>query len=289
MRNKLCLITGATSGIGAAAAEALVDRGATVILVGRNRAKCEATVERLRSRATGGSADFLVGDLSVRSDIYRLACEFHDKYARLDVLVNNASAIFLRRRETVDAIEATFALNLVAYFLLTNLLADRLKASAPARVVNVASSGHFLVDGINFEDVQGRRLYRGMKAYQQSKLADVMFTYEMARRMEGAGVTVNALDPGMVRTNIGRNNGWVWRLAKPVFDRVYRFKYISAAEGARTVLYLACSPDVEGVTGKYFVNERPVASSAASYDSAAARRLWRMCEELTGTQTSTTS
>lgn len=282
MRDKLCLVTGATSGIGAATAEALVDRGATVVLVGRNRASCEAAVERLRSRAGKRSADCLVGDLSLRSDVFRLAREFHEKYERLDVLVNNASAIFIRRQETSEGIEATIALNLLAYFLLTNLLLDRLKAAAPARVVNVASGGHFLAERIKFEDLQGRESYRGMKAYLQSKLGDVMLTYEMARRLEGTGVAVNALDPGMVSTNIGRNNGWVWRFGKLVFDCIYRPNYVSAAEGARTVVYLATANEVEGITGKYFLDERQVASSPASYDLAAAGKLWALCEELTG-------
>lgn len=281
MTGRICLITGATSGIGAATAEALVRRGATLVLVGRDRAKCEATAEVLR-RLGGGPVDFLVADLSVQSEVHRLASEFQQKYPQLHVLVNNASAIFLRRTETVDGIESTFALNHLAYFLVTNLLLDRLKASAPARVVNVSSIGHSHVNGINFDDLQWRRSYRGFKAYHQSKLANLMFTYELARRLRGTGVTVNALHPGMVTTNIGRNNGWLWRIGKPLGDRYFGFKYVTAAEGAQTVVYLASSPDVEGVTGKYFDDQKPVESSAASRDETAAARLWQMCEELTG-------
>lgn len=281
MTGRICLITGATSGIGAATAEALVQRGATVVLLGRDRAKCEVTTDSLR-RLGGGPVDFLVADLSVQSEVHRLASEFQQKYPHLHVLVNNASAIFLRRTETVDGIESTFALNHLAYFLLTNLLLDRLKASAPARVINVSSIGHAHVNGINFDDLQWRRSYRGFKAYHQSKLANLMFTYELARRLRGTGVTVNALHPGMVTTNIGRNNGWLWRIGKPIGDRYFGFKYVTAAEGAQTVVYLASSPEVEGVTGRYFDDRKPVESSTASRDETAAARLWQMCDELTG-------
>lgn len=281
MTGRICLITGATSGIGAAAAEALVQRGASVVLVGRDRARCESTAERLRGVGRG-AVDFLVADLSAQAEIHRLASEFLRRYGQLHVLINNASAIFLRRSETVDGIESTFALNHLAYFLLTNLLLDCLKASAPARVINVSSIGHTHVNGINFDDLQWRRSYRGFKAYHQSKLANLMFTYELARRLRGTGVTVNALHPGMVTTNIGRNNGWLWRIGKPIGDRYFGFKYVTAAEGAQTVVYLARSPEVEEVTGGYFDNQKPAESSAASRDEAAAARLWQICEELTG-------
>jgi NAD(P)-dependent dehydrogenase (short-subunit alcohol dehydrogenase family) len=282
MQHKICLVTGATSGIGAATAESLAGLGATVVLVGRDRARCEAAAARVAAHSAVGSADFLVGDLSVQADVRRIADEFRQKYDRLHVLINNASAIFLRRQETVDGIEATFALNHLAYFLLTNLLLDRLQASAPARIVNVASVGHMRAKAIDFDDLQSRRWYRGFQAYHQSKLANVSFTYELARRIRGSNVTVNALHPGMVATNIGRNNGWIWRVLKPLGDRVFGFKYVSAAEGARTVVYLASSPDVAAMSGKYLVDQREAKSSAASHDEAAARRLWQASEELTG-------
>ncbi len=282
MRGKVCLVTGATSGIGAAAAEALLARGATVVLVGRDRAKCEAAVARLGSLGPNASVGFLVADQSVQAEVRRLARAFEDRYPRLDVLVNNAGGIYMRRTETVDGIERTFALNSLASFLLTNLLLGLLTRSAPSRIVNVASSGHFLARPIDFDNLQLREGYRGLPAYHQSKLANVMFTYELARRLDGTGVTANALDPGMVTTNIGRNNGWAWRLLKPIVDRRFKFRYVSAAEGARTVVYLASSPDVEGVSGKSFVDERRVDSSSASRDRRVALRLWRVCEELTG-------
>jgi NAD(P)-dependent dehydrogenase (short-subunit alcohol dehydrogenase family) len=275
-------VTGATSGIGAATAEGLASRGATVVVVGRSSSRCVATAEAIR-RATGSSAvESLVADLSSRADVHELSRQFRARHRRLDVLVNNAGGIFMRRRETVDGLEMTFALNHLAYFLLTDLLLDVLLASAPARIVNVSSSGHHLVRGIRFEDVQMRGRYRGFEAYGQSKLANLLFTYELARRLEGTGVTVNAVHPGFVATNIGTNNTWTWRLLKPLYDRYRRIRYLTPEEGARTVLHLAVSPEVEGVTGGYFADGRPVESSAASRDEAAARRLWQISEALAG-------
>ncbi len=281
MKGMVCLVTGGTSGIGEATAAALLSAGATVVLVGRDPRKTEVTASRLQANAPNGRAEFLVADLSLMSDVRRLAAEFQRRFDRLDVLVNNASAIFLRRRETVEGFEATFALNYLAYFLLTNLLADCLARSAPSRVVNVASSGHFRCHGLRFDDLHARRSYRGFKAYHQSKLADVMLTFEMARRLEGSGVTVNAVDPGMVKTNIGRNNGVAWRVAKAVFDVMFRVRYVSPAEGARGVVHLASSPEVERVSGEYFVQGRPGRSSRESYDAQAAARLWDISVEMT--------
>jgi NAD(P)-dependent dehydrogenase (short-subunit alcohol dehydrogenase family) len=281
MNGAICLITGSTSGIGEATALSLMERGATVVLIGRNQEKTKSTAERLKAIAPPGRVEFLVADLSIMADVRRVADEVRRRFPRVDLLVNNAGAIFLRRHETAEGLESTFALNYLAYFLLTNLLVDRLVQSAPSRVINVASSGHFLCRRVDFDDLQGRRSYRGFKAYHQSKLAVVMFTYEMARKLEGTGVTVNAVDPGMVDTSIGRNNGLAWRVAKPVYDRLFRVKYVSAGEGARGVVQLASSIEVRGVTGQYFVQGRPEASSPASYDRVAAARLWKVSEALT--------
>jgi retinol dehydrogenase-12 len=285
MTGKICMVTGATSGIGAVTAEALARQGATVIAVGRNPEKCEAQVELIRRKTGNRSVEYLVADLSSRDEIRRLARQFQERYQRLDVLVNNAGGIFLRRQESVDGIEMTFALNHLAYFLLTNLLLDTLKASAPARIVNVSSCGHLLAKGINFDDIQAKKGFRGGKVYFQSKLANLLFTYELARRLEGTGVTVNALDPGIVDTNIGMNNGWLLRVLKPVLgplvNRLLRLKSVSAEEGARTTIYLATAPEVEEITGRYFVEEKEVVSSEASRDEAAARRLWQLSEEMT--------
>jgi NAD(P)-dependent dehydrogenase (short-subunit alcohol dehydrogenase family) len=283
MNGKLCMVTGATSGVGAAAAEGLARLGATVIVVGRDQGRCVSTVENIR-RATGNDAiEWLRADLSSQAEVRQLARDFRAKHDRLDVLINNAGGVFKKRRLTVDGIEMTFALNHLGYFLLTNLLLDVIKASQPARIVNVASVGHQMSTGINFADPQSTRLYGfGWRAYFQSKLANVMFTYELARRLEGTQVTANALHPGMVATNFGANNGPLSQPIKKAFYFVFRIKSLTPEEGAGTVIYLASSPEVDGVTGRYFVDETPVESSPLSRDEAATRRLWELSEQLTG-------
>ena len=280
VKGKICMITGATSGLGLATAEGLARRGASLVLVGRDRHKCEAVADRLRCENADAAVEFLVADLSSQAEIRSLAKRFRDRHERLDVLINNAAGIFMKRRLTVDGLEMTFALNHLAYFLLTTLLVDTLIASAPSRILNVSSSGHELAPGLPFDDLQGERRYRGFKRYQQSKLANLLFTYELARRLSGTGVTVNAIDPGIVATNLGRNNRWTWRLVKPLFDLVFRMKYVGPAQGARTAVHLATSPELEGMTGLYFAEQKPVPSSRASRDEEAARRLWRVSEKL---------
>lgn len=283
MNGKVCMVTGATSGVGAAAAEGLARLGATVIVVGRDQGRCVSTVEHVR-RATGSEAvTWLRADLSSHAEVRRLARDFRAGHDRLDVLVNNAGGVFKKRRLTVDGLEMTFALNHLGYFVLTNLLLDVIKASQPARIVNVSSSGHQLASGINFADLQSTRLYGfGWRAYFQSKLANLMFTYELARRLEGTQVTVNALDPGMVATNFGASNGRFARPLKNAFYFVFRIKPLTPEEGARTVIYLASSPQVEGVTGRYFVEGKPVESSPLSRDEPTGRRLWELSEQLSG-------
>jgi NAD(P)-dependent dehydrogenase (short-subunit alcohol dehydrogenase family) len=216
--------------------------------------------------------------LSSQEQIERLAEEAKKRYERLNVLINNAGALFLHRRESVDGIEMTWALNHLGYFLLTNLLLDLIQRSAPARIVNVSSRAHERAR-IDFDDLQGRRTYSGMRAYGQSKLANLLFTHELARRLEGTGVTVNALHPGFVATNFGADdNGFFLRL---ILRLLQRARAISAEEGAQTSIYLASSPEVEGVTGKYFFRKRPQPSSPASYDEETARRLWEVSLEST--------
>jgi NAD(P)-dependent dehydrogenase (short-subunit alcohol dehydrogenase family) len=214
----------------------------------------------------------------VQAEVRKLADAFRERYQRLDVLVNNAGAIFMSRQVSRDGLEMTFALNHLGYFLLTNLLLDLLIASAPARVVNVSSGAH-LGGKINFADLQLERSYTGFGAYSQSKLANVLFTYELARRLQGTGVTVNALHPGFVATNFGRSNGGLF---DPLFRLIQRFGALTPEKGAETTVYLAVSPEVEGVTGKYFANCKPAASSALSNDETTARRLWEVSEQLTG-------
>ncbi|MBX6312728.1 MAG: SDR family oxidoreductase [Isosphaeraceae bacterium] len=278
MGGKICLVTGATAGIGAVTAEELARRGAQVILVGRDRSKCETTATRIRERTDNSAVEFLVADLSAQAEVRRLAREFQERYPRLDVLVNNAGAMFGQRQETVDGIERTFALNHLAYFLLTNLLLDTLKASAPARIVVVSSEAHRMAKGLDFDDLQHQRWYKPFRVYCESKLANLLFTYELARRLRGTGVTANALHPGFVATNFMAGEGFAhWSLR-----RAARLFAISPEEGAKTSVYLAASPEVEGVSGAYFVKQKPVPSSPASRNEAAARRLWQISEELTG-------
>lgn len=277
MEGKVCLVTGATSGIGAVTAEALAGRGGVVAVVGRSAERAAATVERIRRRTGTTTVEHLLADLSSQQEVRRLAEAFAARHDRLDVLVNNAGAVFTRRRQSPDGLELTFALNHLAYFLLTGLLLDTLRSSAPSRVVNVSSDAHQGAR-IDFDDLQAERGYRGFTVYGRSKLANLLFTYELARRLEGTGVTVNALHPGVVATRFATNNGRVVRLLQPLF----RPFMVSPEQGARTVVHLATSPEVEGVTGGYFVKERPSPSSGVSYDTAAAERLWQVSEELTG-------
>jgi retinol dehydrogenase 12 len=302
MAGKTCLVTGATAGIGAVTARELARRGARVVLVGRSRRRCEATAEAVRRQAGNPSVESLVADLSAQAEVRRLAGEFLARHRHLEVLVNNAGALFARRRESADGIEMTMALNHLAYFLLTSLLLDTLKASAPARVVNVSSRAHEDVKALDLEDLQARAhahafwgygeskfagllftlfaptRHSGFLQYARSKLANLLFTYELARRLGGTGVTVNALHPGFVTTNFTGGNGvygWFLRRWAGLFA-------VGAEEGAKTVVYLATSPEVEGVSGRYFVGGKAVPASPASRDEAAARRLWRLSEELTG-------
>ena len=271
-------MTGATAGIGAVTAHELARMGATVVGVSRNPDKCAAVGERVKTETGNLEVEFLNADLSSQAQVRRLADEFKSKYSRLDVLVNNAGAYYFTRQECVDGIELTFALNHLGYFLLTNLLLDMIKASAPARIVNVSSDAHQSAR-MDFANLKGGGFYNSWAAYGQSKLANLLFTYELARRLDGTGVTANALHPGFVASSFAHNNGWLvaWgtKLAQKLAGR-------TPEEGARTVIYLATSPEVEGVTGKYFVDKKAVASSPASYDKGVAKRLREVSEQMTG-------
>jgi NAD(P)-dependent dehydrogenase (short-subunit alcohol dehydrogenase family) len=290
MYGKVCLVTGAASGIGAITAQALAQQGAAVILVDRDSEKGAVTVNQIKQQTGNPAVEFMRADLSAQKEIRQLAQQFKSRYQRLDVLVNNAGAIFPQRQETVDGLEMTFALNYLAYFLLTNLLLDMIKASAPARIINVSSRAHARAP-IDFDDLGSRSDYRGPRAYARSKLAIVLFTYELARRLEGTGVTVNTLHPGSVATNFSTNHGGVVGLlmrmiatnfamnngkGTGLLARLFRFALISPEEGAQTSIYLATSPEVAGITGKYFVKCKAVPSSPDSYDTATADRLWQV-------------
>lgn len=277
MNDKVVLITGATDGIGRITAEHLAAAGAKVVLVGRNPNKTEQVARAIGEQYGPEKVDTLLADLSVQSQVRALADAFIARYQRLDVLINNAGAVFMNRKVSADGIEITFALNHLAYFLLTNLLLERLVSSAPARIVNVSSDAHQAAR-LDLNDLENRRAFSGFKVYSQSKLANVLFTYELARRMQGRGVTVNALHPGFVATNFGVSNGGFFR---PLF-RLLQLAAIKPVEGARTTLYLASSPDVAGVSGQYFAKEKAVRSTAASYDEDTARRLWEVSAQMTG-------
>ena len=277
MEGKTCLITGGSDGIGYAAALELVRMGATVVICGRNSEKTEAAAERIRRETANKSVSFLLADLSSQQEVRRLATEVKEKLPRLDVLLNNAGAIFLSHQASVDGIEMTFALNHLGYFLLTTLLLDLLEASTPARIINVSSSSHYSAGNFRLEDLPRPGSSRSYQAYGRSKLCNVLFTYELARRLEGSGITVNTLHPGLVRTGIARNNGIMGRVAN-FFIGV---RGVDTTKGAETLVYLASSPDVETVTGKFFIDCRDVASSPLSYDAGLAAELWDLSERLT--------
>ncbi len=274
------LVTGGTAGIGKETVRGLARAGFAVVFVGRDRRKCEQVAEELREDAKSADIAFLTADLSRLGDIRRVAAEFRAAQLRLDVLVNNVGAIFDSRHVTPDGLEQTFALNHLSYFLLTNLLLDLLIASAPARVVNVSSAAHRFVSGVDFDDLQfERKPYAAMKAYGQSKLMNILFSRELAERLRGAGVTSNSLHPGGVASNFADNTtGW-FRLTASALKWAVG---ISPARGAETSLYLATSPEVAGVTGKYFERRREAPTSAAAADAAAQKRLWQVSEEAVG-------
>src|SRR5690242_15989433 len=257
LHGKICMVTGANSGIGKATALALAQMGATVVLVCRDRARGEEAQNEIITKSKNTAVDLLLADLSSQQSIRHLVEHFQQHYSHLHVLINNAGAAFPRRRETVDGLEMTFAVNYLAPFLLTNLLLDVLKNSAPARIVNVSSDSH-RSGSIKMDDLQGKKGYSSLKTYGNSKLALVMFTYELARRLEGTGVTANCLHPGFTATHIAQ--GGTVPFIRPLIKFIFRFG-ISPEEGAKTSIYLAASPDVEGVTGKYFANSIPIRSA----------------------------
>ena len=278
MAGKTVLITGGTSGIGKATAIGLAALDARVAITGRDLGRAEAAAAEVRGATGNPDVDAFGADLSSQAEVRRLAAEVLDSYRRLDVLVNNVGGFWATRHVTADGLEHTFAVNHLAGFLLTDLLLDRLKASAPARVVTV-SSGAQSTGKIDFGDLQGERGYSGSKAYDQSKLADVMFTYELARRLEGTGVTATVLHPGVVRTGFGAEDpSWIFKVLVPLWRPFMK----TPQQGAATSIYLASSPKVEGVTGKYFANGRLRTSNKVSYDEGAAARLWQVSVGLVG-------
>ena len=279
MEGKVVVITGATSGIGQVAAEKLAGLGARLVLVARDKARGEATLARLAAIAPGVAHSIHYADLSRVAQMKQVAAEIAAAEPRLDVLINNAGALFGSRQVTEDGLELTFATNHLSYFVLTDGLRQRLLASAPSRVINTSSDAHGRAR-LDFDDLQSARDYGGFKVYGRSKLCNILFTRELARRLAGTGVTANCLHPGFVDTRFGDHSGgafsYVIRLAKPFA--------ISPEKGAQTLVYLASSPEAENVSGQYFYKCRPAAPSPAAQDDAAARRLWLESARLAGVE-----
>jgi retinol dehydrogenase-14 len=278
MAGKVVLITGGTGGIGKATAIGLATMGARVGITGRDLDRAEQAAADIRAASRNSAVDAFGADMSSQAEVRRLAIAVLDAYPRLDVLVNNVGGFWAHRHPTADGLEHTFALNHLAPFLFTNLLLDRLKASAPARVVTV-SSGAQSMGRIDFDDLQGARNYAGQRAYNQSKLANVMFTNELARRLAGTGVTATSVHPGVVRTNFGAEDQAWWFT---VIGRGARPLLKTPAQGARTPIYLASSPEVDGVTSQFFANRKPKAANKVAYDAGMTARLWQVSADLVG-------
>jgi NAD(P)-dependent dehydrogenase (short-subunit alcohol dehydrogenase family) len=278
MANKVVLITGGTGGIGKATAIGLARLGARIGITGRDRARAEQAAADIRTASGNPAVDAFAADMTSQAEVRRLAVAVLAAYPRLDVLVNNVGGFWAHRHLTADGLERTFALNYLAPFLLTSLLLDRLTSSAPARVVTV-SSGAQAMGRIAFDDLQGTRNYSGQRAYSQSKLASVMFTNELARRLAGTGVTANCLHPGVVRTNFGSEDQARFFA---VISRVTLPLLKTPAQGAQTAIYLASSPDMDGITGQFFANRKLKTANKAAYDTDLTARLWQVSADLGG-------
>lgn len=277
LSGKICLVTGATAGIGKVAAAALAAQGAEVVIAGRNPQKTRDCAEQIKAETGNQAVHPMLADFKDLRQVRDLAAAFQARYSRLDVLLNNAGAYFNTRVRTPYGVELTLLVNHLAPFLLTNQLLDMLQASAPARIVNVSSDAH-QYGTLNFDDLGFERGYFGMKAYARSKLANVLFTYELARRLEGCGVTVNAVHPGQVATDIWKTNFAFFGPALKFFIGLFA---LTPQQGADTLIYLAADADVAGATGQYFVKRKAVRSSATSYDEKNARQLWEVSERIT--------
>lgn len=278
MQDKVCLVTGANAGIGRATALELARQGAQVVMVCRSRERGEAAQAEIIQASGNQAVDLLLADLSSQAEVRRAATEFQSRYDRLHILVNNAGAFFNQRLESADGLEMTFALNHLGYFLLTHLLLEQLRAAAPSRIINVSSDA-YKGARLDFSDLQATRRYRGFQAYAASKLANVLFTLELANRLQGTGITANVLHPGFVASNFGLNNRGVMRFGVKLLQRLFA---ISEEAGAETPLHLATSAEVAGITGKYFVKKKAVPLAGHAQDMVAARKLWQVSEQLTG-------
>ncbi|HIM26814.1 MAG TPA: SDR family oxidoreductase [Candidatus Marinimicrobia bacterium] len=278
MNGKVCLVTGATDGIGKVSARVLAEKGAKVIIVGRNPEKSATVLAELKSSSGNENIDLLMADLAVMQEVRDLAEQVISHYDRLDILLNNAGGYFAKHELTSDGLERTFALNHMSYFLLTNKLMELLKSSAPARIVNVSSDAHYGVD-MDFENLNGEQEYKAWKAYQKSKLANVLFTYELLKKVP-ADITVNCLHPGFVATNFGHNIGGFFG---PVVKIAQRISAIDPEEGAKTSIFLCSAPEVKGVSGKYFYKCQPKTSSRESRNMDTGKRLWQISSDIAST------
>jgi NAD(P)-dependent dehydrogenase (short-subunit alcohol dehydrogenase family) len=277
MQGKTVVATGATSGIGEAAVVALAGMGARIVIVARDEARAKVTMQKLEAKAPGLGHRLHLADLSSMAETRRVGEAIAASEPRIDVLINNAGALFSNRRVTPEGLELTFALNHMAYFVLTEALRDKLVASAPARIVSTSSIAHER-ENLDFNDLQSANGYGGLKVYSRSKLANILFTRELARRLNGTEVTANCLHPGVVKTRFGESSGGLFGLLIP-FLRPF---FISPEQGAETIVYLASSPEVADKTGGYFVKRKLVEPSAAARDDTAAKRLWIESEKLAG-------
>ncbi len=273
LKGKICLITGANSGIGKSTALGLAKQGAHIVMLCRDQNRGEKAQQEIISKSKNNLVDLLYADLGSLKSLKNFIKSFKEKYTSLHILINNAGVNFLRRKETVDGFEGMFGINHIGHFYLTIGLLDLIKQSAPSRIINVASRAQRKID---FDDLQSEKSYSFMKVYGKSKLANILFTYELARRLEGSGVTVNCLHPGGVRTNLARGTN---KIAK-IIGGVISIFLMSPEKGAATSIYLASSPNVAKVTGKYFIKKQEVKSSTSSYDVEAAQLLWKKSEEL---------
>ncbi|MFX1366732.1 MAG: SDR family oxidoreductase [Promethearchaeota archaeon] len=276
MYGKIVMITGANSGIGKETARVLAERGATIVMLCRSKERGEAALQELKKVTYSDNIELFIADLADPDSIRKAVTQFKEKYDRLDVLINNAGTTISKKIITPLGYEKTFTVNHLGHFILTQLLLDTLKQSAPSRIINVASALHRRAN-LNFNDINQKKHYRSFLAYSNSKLANLLFTYELARRLEGTGVTVNALHPGFVRSNFGKRGRNTLLKVLFAFARLFA---ISVKKGAKTSIYLASSPEVQGITGKYFVKCEPVDSSEASYNLETQKRLWELSEHL---------
>jgi retinol dehydrogenase 12 len=282
LSNKIILVTGATNGIGLETAKALAFAGATLILVARNQEKGLFVTKNLIKEFNNKKIEFIKADLSLQTEIKNMVRIFNEKYERLDILINNAGGYFPKRSETLEGIEMTFALNHLSYFLSANLLMDKLKASNEGKIINVSSSAH-LFSKLDFDDIQMTKRYGGYKAYGRSKLCILLFTYELAKRVEKYGITVNALHPGIVDSGFGTGTGGLFQFTKPFF----KIFGISPEKGARTSIFLSTSNDVKGISGKYFIKNIETKSSKFSYNETAQKQLWDISLQITNNNKNT--